>query len=478
MVWKRLLQYPAQATFLALVMVCLGGIAVLSGVAWRSLGELREMASQERSTARLQAANEQLQRLAIEAIASGHPADAAAVEEIRTELSNLQRGRRHLHPATDAHLADIRARLATPDRFTGEKLQGMARTLEVALGDELAAEHDFVRTLRSDALAELETALLVFLALATLGLAGGWIMHRRIIRPLRDLQAMFVELSRQDFKPIPVSGVHPVLVPLFENYNRLVRRLEELEGEHRSRAAHLELEVRAATKAVLDQQQSLARAERLAAVGEMGASLAHEIRNPLAGVHVALTNIRTDLNDAGLIARLDLTLAELERLTRLVNHQLSPAVHLPEPARPVDLPALVRELLALLRYQVPKHIDLTAEIDQDLRSVLPKDRLRQVLLNLILNSVQALGEKPGRVVVHARSDAGRVRIAVSDDGPGFPPDLLAEGPRSFVSYRAGGTGLGLAMVKRLARDLGGELTLENCEAGGASAILTLPYIHA
>jgi signal transduction histidine kinase len=265
---------------------------------------------------------------------------------------------------------------------------------------------------------------------------------------------------------------------LFENYNRLVTRLEVLEAEHRSRAESLESEVRLAVKALLGQQRALARAERLAAMGEMAAGLAHELRNPLAGMRMGLSNLQSDLSDPELRERVALVLSELDRLTRLLNSQLSEAQHAPEPSRPCEVKAMVDELVRLLRFQIPESIQLDVSIESGLRCVLPGDRLRQAVINLALNSVQALGEKGGAVTIRAYGEAERLVMEVSDDGPGLPPRLLTSTAQPFVTHREGGTGLGLAMVRRLAIDLGGELTLENLEPRGALARLVLPLHHA
>jgi signal transduction histidine kinase len=150
----------------------------------------------------------------------------------------------------------------------------------------------------------------------------------------------------------------------------------------------------------------------------------------------------------------------------------------PEPSRPTGLVPLVSDLLSLLRYQVPDDVRLEADVEADLECVLPRDRVRQALLNLVLNSAQALGGDAGVVRVSARREGDRLQLWVTDDGPGFPAELLEARGQAFVSRRAGGTGLGLAMVRRLAHDLGGEFVLENLEPRGARVRLVLPYRDA
>jgi two-component system NtrC family sensor kinase len=134
-------------------------------------------------------------------------------------------------------------------------------------------------------------------------------------------------------------------------------------------------------------------------------------------------------------------------------------------------------LLELVRYQAPPEITLTGHVSEGLTWPLPRDRIRQVLLNLVMNGVQALQRGGGNVVVEAYGDHGTLRITVSDDGPGFPPARLDARPRAFVSQRDSGTGLGLVMVQRFVDDLGGRLELRNLEPRGARVTLILPTTH-
>jgi signal transduction histidine kinase len=225
---------------------------------------------------------------------------------------------------------------------------------------------------------------------------------------------------------------------------------------------------------LLEQQRGLARAERLAATGALAASVAHELRNPLAAIQLTLRNLRGELQDTEMIERLDLVTGELTRLGRLVNELLDRSRHVPEPSRPVDLAESVEQLLSLTRYQLPPEVRLESEIPEGLVCRLPEDRVRQALLNLILNASRALEKAGGVVTVSAQPEGAALRITVSDDGPGFPPEVLCRIPRPFVSAAERGTGLGLTVVHRLARDLGGELELSNREPHGARVTLTLP----
>ena len=272
-----------------------------------------------------------------------------------------------------------------------------------------------------------------------------------------------------------MAGVDAALIPLFENYNALVKRLAGLEAERKVRAETLESEVRAGSRALLEQHRVLADAERMAAVGETAAGLAHELRNPLAGILAGLENLRREVDDAPLARRTDLLHQEAERMVRLLNEYLEGSRHAPEPVVMTDMGGLVRDLLSLMRYQASPSATLTEAVEEDLECLIPPGRIRQSLLNLVGNSLQALGTSPGIVTVLAGREDDALRLEVRDDGPGFPENLLAVAGQPFRTGRDLGTGLGLATVRRTAIDLGGSMTIRNPEPRGASVVLNLPF---
>jgi two-component system NtrC family sensor kinase len=257
----------------------------------------------------------------------------------------------------------------------------------------------------------------------------------------------------------------------------MVNRLEQLEQANRQRTVSLEQEVRSATQVLLQQQQSLARTERLAAAGEVSATLAHELRNPIAGIQVTLANLRSEFHDPVLVERMDLVIGELNRITRLLNGLLQQSRHVPETPRMVSVGRLIHDLATLIRYQLPPHIQLATEVPDNLRCRLPEDAVRQAVLNLVLNSVAAIGDASGKATIRIDYRNAALYIEVLDDGPGFDDTLLSGGIRAFVTSRDSGTGLGLAIVKRFAHDLGGELAIANRVPRGAHVTLSLPALR-
>jgi two-component system NtrC family sensor kinase len=465
--WRRSQQSPAQVLFYTLASLCILAVLVLGVMAWHNLRRLDLIREDVENTVRIQRLSVRLHQMLLAHFTDASPIDSEALSEFRQEVAAVGAQPRHLQQETRNRLERLHELLSHPAAQNEAGMTAAVALSEQAAVGETNAQIRVLREIREDFTAEVQMVVGLLATLTALGLAGSWVMRRRILGPLADLGTMFTKLGGGDFSPIAVEQVHPPLLPLFENYNHLVTRLQMLEAEHRSRAESLESEVRLAVTTLLEQQRTLARAERLSALGEMAAGLAHELRNPLAGIRMSLSNLSSDLSDPALVKRMALALAEIDRLTRLLNHQLSEAQHAPEPSQPFEVRAMVDDLVRLLRFQVPENVRLDVAIESGLDAVLPRDRIRQALINLVLNSVQALGDAGGAVSIRAHAD-----------GPGFPKELLTSTAQPFITHREGGTGLGLAMVRRLALDVGGELTLENQGTRGALVRLVLPRGHA
>ncbi|OMH33625.1 sensor histidine kinase [Motiliproteus sp. MSK22-1] len=346
--------------------------------------------------------------------------------------------------------------------------------LRDALNQELGAHKEMVSVLQVQAEREFRMALgiafgiLLFSALL-------WAMVRfRVLDPLNKLTEQMSQLARRDFSELSEEDADSVVLPIIKKYNYMTKRLMTLEKVQQQRHQLLTQEVRDATYMLLQQQRRLAQAERLGAVGEMAAGVAHELRNPLTSIQMALDNLRYDLVEEEIIERVDMIADETKRITRQLNQLLDQAKQRPEKAVMVDVGEEIETLVSLASYQLHQDTRLYFEVDEGLSCLLPGSRFRQVLLNLVLNAGQVIGEAVGEIRIGARQIGDKLEIRITDTGPGFPDAILESGVQPFQSSRAGGTGLGLVMVRRFAADLGGELSLSNSPEGGACVILSLP----
>lgn len=471
---KNPLDRPARLRGLALLALLCSVLAVLCGTIWRNLDRMDRVQSYVGYSHRIQDAGLSLQQALVDVI-SGGVLRAAQLERIAVKIRALANEDAHLSPQTPEKLRKVINSLANADEESEDngkaQLFDALREMHEILDAETDQREKVLEEVSREALAELGLATLILVAILLL---TWFFLRRRILNPLHDLRQLLLNLAKEDFTPIATDHLDPLLVPVFNSYNDMVRHLGELEETKRMYAQSLEAEVRNATQALLEQQRSLASAEKLAAVGELAAGLAHELRNPLAGIQMSCANLRKEIADPDQCERLDLIGGELKRMTRLLNELLDQGRQTPPASTDFNLAALVKELIALTRYQIPEQIALTYDVPDDLICHLPSCGLRQALLNLILNAAQALENSPGKVHLVARRENGIARIEVSDDGPGFNEDILKHGIRAFSTSRIRGTGLGLAMVQRFARDLGGRIELSNRWPHGANVRLILP----
>jgi signal transduction histidine kinase len=376
-----------------------------------------------------------------------------------------------LAPSTAAELTRAAESLETRNPVSVAEVR---ERIGAVLEAEGYAQRTLLAELQEDNQREFQAALALAVILPALSLALLVFFHYRVLAPVNDLSGFLALLARKDYAVAASDNVDPLVRPLFEKYNRMVKRMHDLEQGHQKREDSLRQDVDQATRALFQQQAALARMERLAAVGEVSARLGHELRNPLSGVLMALTNLREEVDSEDQDQRLGLVIAELERIAHLLTRVVEESRQVPERPRVLRLRAVVEEMASLMRYQLDDEVTLETDVPEDLLCILPESGLRHALLNLVLNAAQALQGRGGTVRIRAeRQSNERVAINVSDDGPGFPEELLRAGVHEFGSWRRGGTGLGLATVQRFAVANTGQLQLVNRAEGGACASLML-----
>ncbi|MFN0062409.1 MAG: ATP-binding protein [Myxococcaceae bacterium] len=228
--------------------------------------------------------------------------------------------------------------------------------------------------------------------------------------------------------------------------------------------------------------------DRLAALGEMSAGLAHEIRNPLG----AIKGAAQCLDPKGLPGEdrelIEVIVEEVNRLNGVVSAFLDYARPLKQNFGPTDLNEVVTRTTRLIQNEVPAHLELTVELASGpVRINGDAEQLKQVLINLVQNAIQALGASPGRIVLRThrperfsefRGVAEFVELQVEDTGPGIP---LEQQPNIFVPFfttKSKGTGLGLAICQRIVKNHGGSITAHSRPGEGSQFVVRFPGVAA
>jgi nitrogen fixation/metabolism regulation signal transduction histidine kinase len=261
---------------------------------------------------------------------------------------------------------------------------------------------------------------------------------------------------------------------------------------------------------VFDDITQLIAAQRSEAWGEVARRLAHEIKNPLTPIQLSAERLQMKLADKlegsarELLDRSTHTIvSQVEAMKNMVNDFRDYARTPPPQIVEVDLPALLEDVLHL--YENAKAriavtstghlrpdglpVTSTGHLRPDGLPVPPAptfatvladpNQLRQILHNLLTNAQDALidTESP-RITLSLQDEGARLKLSLRDNGPGFPPDILARAFEPYVTTKTKGTGLGLAIVKKIVDDHGGEISLGNAAEGGGEIQLWLPLAAA
>jgi PAS domain S-box-containing protein len=223
-------------------------------------------------------------------------------------------------------------------------------------------------------------------------------------------------------------------------------------------------------------QQQMQRADRLAAVGELAAGIAHEINNALAVIfgQTADEGTRGEQALRGALAQID---AQAHRIGDILQGVLGFARPRPPHPVPVQLPQLTAKTLELVRHDLSRqHVRLETVFDADLPAAqADPQQLQQVLLNLLTNAIQAMAGHPDNWVrVEIGGEGDQLALRVADGGPGIAADVLPRIFDPFFSTKAEGSGLGLSVSYAIARAHGGDLRVASEVGSGTVFTLLLP----
>jgi signal transduction histidine kinase len=282
-----------------------------------------------------------------------------------------------------------------------------------------------------------------------------------IQRPMVELQEKIARVGDGDLSvSVGFSRRNDEIGDVGRNFNRMVEQLrenrEEIERLHRTQ---------------------MSRAEYLATLGELATGLAHEIRNPLAGIAGVIEIVGRDLpptSPARAVVK-DVR-QEIARINRIVADLLETARPRPPQIRSSDLNTTVEHAVMLARQQVlSKSIKIELQKADKLREVEhDSDQIHQVLLNLLLNAVQAI-DGPGTIAVELLAEKEEAAVVVTDTGRGIPLEHLQNIFRPFYTTKGNGTGLGLSLARRIVEEHHGRIEVTSVVGKGSKFLVRLPF---
>lgn len=236
-------------------------------------------------------------------------------------------------------------------------------------------------------------------------------------------------------------------------------------------------DIKRAEIAIREVQENKIRTERLAAVGQLAASIGHDLRNPLAAMRNAMHYIRKKIPshpDPRVTLFMDLIEKELRNANRIIGDLLDFTRARPPMLQSIQLHDLVVDALSVVH--PPRPIDFRNLVPKEgLLVEVDRDQFRQVLVNLLQNGAEAMPEdREGVIEITARADQTYAYIDIADNGAGIPPEKLDKIFEPLFTTKAKGTGLGLAIVSNICKSHGGDVTVTSTVGTGSRFKIKLP----
>ncbi len=298
--------------------------------------------------------------------------------------------------------------------------------------------------------------------------------------PNSSLVPEIVRAGAYDFiaKPILKETLIKAVARAVER-KRLVEEKTRLEEKVKRHAAELEVRVSERTAELVEVHRRLAHQEKIAALGRAAAQVAHEVKNPLAGLLLYSMHLKTKA--AGKLSEAELGLIDkivntINHLTDTVNQVLNYARPIQLSPRRVDLNHLVADVLHLLSPQAEAaRVEMRTELEPaGCPAVLDEASMRSALLNLCLNAVQAMAGDGGTLTVRTVSAPGEARVEVIDTGRGMTEEQLKNVFEPFFTTKSQGLGLGMCFAQKVVEQHRGRVAIESRPGEGTTVRVELP----
>lgn len=311
----------------------------------------------------------------------------------------------------------------------------------------------------------LDNLMLVSMALIVAGAVVALLISRRLTKPLEQLALGAERIGQGDFDTRVHAKSSDEIGALAVAFNRMASGLQE--REH----------------ALIQVQRALVHSEKMAAFGQLGAGIAHEVNNPLAGIlgHAQLAIRRLGPENPAK-ASLDLIAQETGRCIDIIKNLMRFARQDTPQFQPVNANEAVGAALSIVDHQLSLHgIRIVRELGESLPQVNGDiNQLQQVLVNLAINAQQAMAGQRGALSVRTRAVGGQVLIELQDSGPGISPELQKKIFEPFFTTKAAGhgTGLGLSVSYGIIESHGGRIEVRSSPGHGATFVISLPVAAA
>lgn len=294
-------------------------------------------------------------------------------------------------------------------------------------------------------------------SITVIGILFGLWMARKILKPILTLNKGVQRLGSGEVGlEIPVVGKGEIK-ELALSFNRMSRELKELIDDMNVA------------------QENLVRTEKLYAIGEFSAGVAHEIRNPLTSIKM-LIQAMEDKQQAMSGKNLGIIYGEIDRIDRIITEFLAFTRPGKTEKKDVNINNILEEVITLTRPKIEQSgIDLNENLSSDLPVIKGNnDALKQVFINIVLNAIQAMDEEGGKLSIDTMAQNGNLSAIIKDTGTGIPEKNLKNIFDPFFTTKKEGTGMGLALTYAIINDHSGKINIKSTPKIGTTITVELP----
>jgi signal transduction histidine kinase len=326
----------------------------------------------------------------------------------------------------------------------------------------------------------LDRLVLTAAIILVVGAGGAWIVSRRLTRPLADLTEASEGIAAGDYSRRVVTVRDDELGRLALAFNSMAAQIEDGRRDLEHRVAERTTELRGALDRLSLAQQEVVRTEKLAFLGQLAGGVGHELRNPLGVMTNAVHYLGLVLHDAPqtVVEYLGILRTQIGLAERIVGDLLDSA-RVKAPQREA---VAARDLFSeqLKRIAIHPGVTVSVDVPPDLPALyVDRVQLGQVVLNLISNGAQAIGESKGTLTLRARRDGNQMAVLdVQDTGGGVAPENMEHIFEPLFTTKARGLGLGLSVARTLVRANGGEISVESENGHGSTFTVRVPMVGA
>ena len=341
----------------------------------------------------------------------------------------------------------------TSDGYMDEKARSLGQELIDMTGGLVSFEKKQMSIFMNNFIGELVKAIIILLTLSGFTIT---ILYLSVLKPLKKIENAAINISKGNFSLVPVSKKEGEIHSVLKAFNKMVTDLE-------------------------DKQEQLFQAKKLSSIGTLASGTAHQINNPLNNIATSCQLVLTELDcdqNAFIIQMIETIDQETKRAAEIVRCLLEFSRAQTFALELCELSEIVDKVDLLVKSEVPSGITLDIEIPKDISLYIDGQKMVEVLLNLIINSIQAIKKTPGKIEIRAEKDlaANKVIIKISDTGIGIDKKFIPKifDPFFTTKNADNGTGLGLAVVYGIIKKQNGTIRVESQKGKGAIFIINLP----